>query len=125
MRTRSGDRRFPRTVFDEGTEPDVRFSLANERTFLAWSRTALALIAGGVALEALGLDVQGAFRLAASLVLIVYGTTLGVLAWFGWMRAERALRRAEPLPSTLLGASLSIVIAIVGVLVVFGVLLPR
>lgn len=30
-------------------EPDYRFTLANERTFLAWIRTALALLAGGVA----------------------------------------------------------------------------
>jgi putative membrane protein len=31
------------------SDPDYRFSLANERTFLAWIRTALALVAGGVA----------------------------------------------------------------------------
>ena len=49
------DRRFPRRVYGAGQEPDVRFSLANERTFLAWVRTSLALVAGGVALEALGL----------------------------------------------------------------------
>jgi putative membrane protein len=35
----------------EGTEPDYRFTLANERTFLAWIRTALALLAGGVLLH--------------------------------------------------------------------------
>ena len=34
--------------YEEGEEPDYRFTLANERTFLAWLRTALALIAGGV-----------------------------------------------------------------------------
>jgi len=37
---------------DEGEEPDPRFTLANERTFLAWVRTALALVAGGIGLEA-------------------------------------------------------------------------
>ncbi|MGB6454192.1 MAG: DUF202 domain-containing protein, partial [Streptosporangiaceae bacterium] len=30
------------------TEPDARFTLANQRTFLAWSRTALALVAAGL-----------------------------------------------------------------------------
>lgn len=50
--------RYPRSVFRVGTEPDARFTLTNERTFLAWTRTALALIAGGVAFEALGLDLQ-------------------------------------------------------------------
>ena len=29
--------------------PDIRFTLANERTFLAWLRTAIGLIAAGVA----------------------------------------------------------------------------
>ena len=33
----------------EGEEPDARFSYANERTFLAWNRTALALIGVGLA----------------------------------------------------------------------------
>ena len=50
--------RFPRSVYSHGTEPDARFSLANERTFLAWVRTALALVAGRVALEVLGLDLH-------------------------------------------------------------------
>ena len=35
----------------EGEEPDPRFTLANERTFLAWVRTALALVAAGIGLE--------------------------------------------------------------------------
>ena len=39
--------RFPATVYRHGTEPDPRFTLANERTLLAWIRTALGLIAGG------------------------------------------------------------------------------
>ncbi|XXN00409.1 hypothetical protein ABUV78_02793 [Clavibacter nebraskensis] len=88
-----GDRRFPRSVYRAGAEPDVRFTLANERTFLAWIRTSLALIAGGVALEALGLGLQPGFRLAASIVLIVTGIAAPAQAWVGWMRTERALRR--------------------------------
>ena len=45
--------RQPRWVYDAGDEPDPRFTLANERTFLAWVRTSLAMLAGGVALHAL------------------------------------------------------------------------
>ncbi len=121
--SRPDDRRFPGSVFGVGGEPDARFTLANERTFLAWIRTALALVAGGVALEALGLDLHPGLRLTASIVLIVAGTVVPLLAWSGWMRVERALRSGSPLPSTIVGVALTIVVAVVGVLVLLGILL--
>lgn len=111
-------------MYDVGEEPDPRFSLANERTFLAWMRTGLALIAGGVALEALGLDLHPGFRLAASLVLIVSGTAVAALAWWEWMRAERALRASQPLPGASSAVVLVVVVLVVGALVTAGVLWP-
>jgi putative membrane protein len=114
--------RFPRSVYGTGDEPDPRFSLANERTFLAWNRTALALIAGGVALEALGLDLQPTLRLAASLVLIAAGLVVPVLAWFEWGRTERALRTAAPLPGSLTSIALTVTVVVVGALVLLGVI---
>lgn len=117
-----GRTKFPSSVYGVGTEPDVRFSLANERTFLAWNRTALALIAAGVALEALGLDVQPALRLAASLALIASGLFLPVLAWLEWIRAERALRLDAPLPGSILSLALTISVVVVALLVLLGVL---
>ncbi|PPF60388.1 hypothetical protein C5C13_03585 [Clavibacter michiganensis] len=116
------DRRFPRRVYREGTEPDVRFTLANERTFLAWIRTSLALLAGGVALEALGLGLQPGFRLAASIVLIVTGIAGPAQAWIGWMRTELALRRDRPLPSATLSPPLGIAVVVAGMLVLLAVL---
>ena len=116
--------RFPRSVYGSGEDPDPRFSLANERTFLAWNRTALALLAGGVALEALGLDLQPTLRLAASVVLIVAGLIVPILAWFEWGRAERALRTGSSLPGAATSIVLAVTIVVVGVLVLLGVLLP-
>lgn len=115
--------RFPRSVYSVGTEPDVRFSLANERTFLAWVRTALALIAGGVALEVLGLDLHPILRLAASLTLVVAGIATPLAAWFDWAHAERAMRREEPLPHSRLGTVLALAVTAAGVLVLLAILL--
>ncbi|MFB7894527.1 YidH family protein [Microbacterium sp. NPDC056044] len=117
------DRRFPRSVFSRGTEPDARFTLANERTFLAWIRTALALIAGGVALEVLGLDLHAGLRLAASLVLVAVGVLTPALAWFGWMRTELALREGRPLPTSPLGVILGSSVTLAGLLVILAILL--
>ncbi len=115
-------RRFPAVVFRHGADPDARFTLANERTFLAWIRTALALVAGGVALELLGLHLHAGLRLAASLDLIIAGTLTPLLAWVGWMRTERALRTDLPLPGSFLGAALAIAVTAAGVLVALATL---
>ncbi len=117
------DRRFPRRVYGTGTEPDVRFSLANERTFLAWVRTALALMAAGVALESLQLPLQPGLRLAASLVLLALGLLTPVQAWRGWSSDERAMRLGEPLAAPVLALPLAAGCTLAGALVVLGLLL--
>ena len=83
----------------EGREPDPRFTLANERTFLAWVRTALALVAGGIGLEAFvpPLAVPG-LRQALSLVLVLLGAGVSATAFRRWQQAQRAMRVGEPLP---------------------------
>ncbi len=110
-------------MFGHGSEPDARFTLANERTFLAWIGTALALISVGVALESLALQLQPAWRLAASVVLIVTGLVTPVQAWFGWTAVERALRLGRPLPPSRLAPVLAGAVAVAGVLVLLGVVL--
>lgn len=116
-------RRFPQTVFRHGSEPDPRFTFANERTFLAWIRTALALIAGGVALELLGLDLQPQLRLAASLLLVGTGAVLPALSWSSWIRSERAMRLAAPLPGSVLNPFIAAVVGLAGVLLIIAVAL--
>jgi len=110
-------------VYSVGSEPDVRFTFANERTFLAWVRTSLALLASGVALEVLGVVFQAQLRLTASLLLVMAGIGVAASSWFEWKHAERALRRGEALPRSLLGLGLVIVVIIVGVLVVLSAVL--
>jgi putative membrane protein len=116
-------RRFPASLYSRGSEPDARFTLANERTFLAWIRTSLAFIAGGVALEALVPGVQPGFRLAASIVLVVVGIASPIQAWLGWHAAERSLRESRPLPSPWLALPLAVAVVVVGVLVGIGLAL--
>lgn len=115
--------RFPKSVYSQGSEPDARFTLANERTFLAWVRTGLALLAGGVALEALGQGLHPAFQLSSSLLLMVTGIISSVQAWLGWARYERALRNNTPLPNAPLALPVAVAVGVTGVLVVLGILL--
>lgn len=86
-------------VLSEGEEPDPRFSLANERTFLAWIRTALALVAAGIAVEAFitRLSVSG-LRHAVAFALVVLGVLTSVAALRRWVHSQHALRTGRPLP---------------------------
>jgi putative membrane protein len=104
---------------EEGDEPDPRFTLANERTFLAWIRTALALVAAGIALEAFvpRLAVPGLRQvLAVSLVLL--GSAVSATAWTRWVRAQRAMRRGEPLPAPRIAPLLAYGIAAIALVAV-------
>lgn len=116
-------KRFPAWVYNSGEEPDPRFSLANERTYLAWIRTAMALIAGGVALEALGLPLQPQIRLVASTLLVVIGMIVPMLAWSTWGTVERAIRNNAPLPSSRVSMPVGVGLTIVGLLVALSVVL--
>lgn len=107
------DRRFPRQVYARGSEPDGRFSLANERTFLAWIRTSVALLAGGVALDAVELDADRGLQTVLAVVLVLVGLGCAAVSWVRWARAERAMRRGQPLPSTTLIAWFSLVMVLV------------
>ena len=123
-RSEGASPRFPRSVYGRGTEPDARFTLANERTFLAWVGAGLALISVGVGLETLALSLPPAFRSAASALLILGGMLCPGQAWFGWARVEKALREQRPLPFSPMLVMLPIVIATAGALALLGLFLP-
>lgn len=103
-----------------GKEPDPRFTLANERTFLAWIRTSLALLAGGVAVEAFTGEVfDEPVRTFLAVVLLVLSMLLSAGATVRWIRVERSMRRQAPLPLPLIAPLLAVGGALTaGVLVV-------
>ena len=99
------------------TEPDARFTYANERTFLAWNRTALAFVVAGLAIIQLLPPFPGVpgGRHILAVPLITLGAIVPVASYLEWMRNQRAMRRGEPLPRSPLPRILSGVIAAVAV----------
>ena len=95
----TSSRRWPSRVYARGEEPDPRFSLANERTFLAWIRTTLALLAAAAAVDTLDLSMPDWMSTTVAAVLAASGLACAVQAWRGWARTEAALRQGRPLPS--------------------------
>ncbi len=89
----------PASGQDIGEDPDYRFTLANERTFLAWVRTALALMAAGVAVIRFvpGLSLM---RHGLGFLLIGLGGFLAAISYRHWQRNERAMRLGLQLPSS-------------------------
>ena len=100
---------------DEEREPDPRFTLANERTFLAWYRTALALVAAGLVIVQLLPPFPGvpAGRHVLGVPLIVAGAAVAVTAYVEMTRNQAAMRRGRPLPRSVLPRLLAGVIAVV------------
>ncbi|MBO8201765.1 YidH family protein [Streptomyces smyrnaeus] len=90
----------PQRLREEGTTPDYRFSLANERTFLAWIRTALALVAGGIAVDQFLTDLRWGVRTGIAIVLLAGAVLCAFRAVNHWVRCERAMRRGEDLPAS-------------------------
>jgi len=104
-----------------GEEPDYRFSLANERTFLAWIRTALALLAGGVLLDQFSTRLHPRWAvLVLAIALCVLAALLCGMAYARWRNNEIAMRHAKRLPSTmampLLAGSALAVAGVIGLL---------
>ncbi len=118
----------PRGSADEGTEPDPRFTFANERTFLAWSRTALALVVAGLGVVQLLPPFPGVpwGRHVLGVPLIVFGAGVAVVAYGEWVRSQRALRLGQPLPRSvmpkLLAGVVTVIAAIAAVVVLVSAL---
>lgn len=118
----SGRNQIPRE-----TEPDARFTFANERTFLAWHRTALALVVAGLAIVQLLPPFTGVpfGRHLLALPLIVLGGVLSVGSYVEWTRHQRALRQGTPLGTSVLPKLLAVAITLLAVIAVTLTLLAH
>ena len=114
----------PQVPADDGTEPDPRFTFANERTFLAWSRTALALVVAGLGVVQLLPPFPGVpwGRHVLGVPLIVFGAVMAVVAYGEWVRSQRALRLGQPLPRSAMPKLLAGVVTVIAVIAAVVVL---
>jgi putative membrane protein len=99
-----------------GEEPDARFTWANERTFLAWARTSLALIGGGLVAAQVLHGRFGGWRLLVALPAIVLGALVGFASYRRWEANERALRLGRPVERSPLTRMLTAGIVILALL---------
>jgi len=99
-----------------GKTPDYRFSLANERTFLSWIRTSLALVAGGLGAIVLLEDVAGAEVLGV--VVLVFAFVAAATAYRRWALNEQSIRLDEPLPPSPLPQIMATGVAVIGIVAV-------
>jgi putative membrane protein len=111
----------PARIREEGETPDYRFSLANERTFLAWLRTALALVGGGFAVVQFLPDLHRTLRVTLAIVLLTVGALVALRAVNHWVRVELAMRRSESIPLTRLPSVLGLTVGALALAMVIAV----
>jgi putative membrane protein len=116
-----GHSRWPRSVYGSGDEPDPRYTLANERTFLAWIRTSLALLAGAAAIDALDLPLSDTLQRFAAGWLALLGLLGALQSWRTWAKTEAALRRGQPLPGSMGKLPLAGGVALIAVVLIVAV----
>jgi putative membrane protein len=110
----------------DGQEPDPRFTLANERTFLTWLSTSLALSAAGIAMAVVPQDVSVPWvRTLLAVILVSLSAVAAAGAYPRWRQIQQALRRGEPLPPPALAPVFGYGVAAVAVVALLLVLLAR
>ena len=109
--------RWARRLLSVGVDPDPRFSLANERTFLAWIRTSLGMIALGVGIATfVSTNASRGFSMLVAAILVVLGGILGTLSWFRWLNVERSMRLGRGIPPSRTAIYLALAISVLAVL---------
>jgi len=115
--------RFDAWVRSVGTNPDPRFTLANERTFLAWVTTSLGLLGIGLAVGTIIPGEHYAINVLAVLWILL-AAVLSIRAVIRWFKLERAMRLNQALPLStsipIVGVSLALLATATGVAVLLA-----
>lgn len=122
MKTRGGSTWLSKVPSAE-TDPDPRFSLANERTFLAWMRTALAMVALGVGVATfVSTHTTRGVSLAVAASLVLLGGCIAALSWTRWLHVERSMRDGRGVPPSHIAPILAIGIGFISSFAVISVI---
>ena len=115
---------WSRRLLPGGTDPDPNLSLANERTFLAWIRTALGLIALGIGVATfVSTQLDRGLAVVLSAGLIIIGGAIAAASWIRWLSVERALRDRRGIPWSRMGPALALGISLMAVVAIVAVVL--
>jgi putative membrane protein len=111
------------SVTSSGSHPDPRFSLANERTFLAYVRTALAVLAGGVAI--IGYAPDRRIALSAGLGLLLVGFVALIGGYIRWRHVDQAIADDRPLRASMLPAIITATLTVTVALALVAAAISR
>lgn len=111
---------------------DRRVHMANERTFLAWIRTSISIMAFGFVVEKFSLFVkQLSFYLGREavpppagyssifgIILVGLGAVMGVLSFVRYKSVQRQIEEDSYAPSPVLSVLLALAVVVIGVFLV-------
>ncbi len=121
---------------DENSDTKLREHLANERTFLAWIRTSIALMGLGfvivkfglflkevaIMLKDLNIKISEGFSAIVGTAMVTMGVILAFFAFFQYKKVETQINRQSYKSSSIISVFLTLVIVVGGILLVIHLL---